>query len=335
MLDKTQQLEEGDVEVGQPTIKAQEYVSSLKQELYKPGLKVKRRAEIEEDLAKVAHARFIKIRGVVHYVLDEGPVDGVPVILVHGWDCSSFWWHNVTPILNKMGYRTINYDFRGHGFTDDNPIGDDDYSIETMVEDIEALRIFLGLNKFHMATFSLGAVISTAYAALYPQQVLSLSCFNFGLFNFHPLTVKVMPRVLHFAFSKMLRKLDQKNWRLLYYYCRLTLAKNPIDSRDILYGMLSLKCCSPRANLNSLSSIMSKQVLDKLPKWAAAVQTPTLLVPGSHDQVIGKKIPKNLAKIMPNCTYFEMPHCGHLILAEFPGHVSSMMDMFMSRASIR
>jgi len=321
-------------DISQPTAKAQDYANSLKIELNKKGLKSSRRAEIEEDLAKIASGHFELINGVTHFYLDEGPAQGEPVVFVHGWDCSSFWWHNVTADLNKLGYRTINYDLRGHGFTDDNPLGDEDYRLERMVEDLEALRIKLNLDKFHLATFSLGSVIATSYAARFPERVASLVCFNFGLFRYNAQIEKVMPRALSTIFSKVLKPVGPKSWRFVYAYVRMTLTKNPVDRRDILYGLLSLKDCSFRASYNSCRSIMSKEVLGPLPEWAASITAPTLLVAGSHDRVIGRRNSDALAKVLPNVTYFVMPKCGHLVLGELPEQVTALMTMHLGRSDL-
>jgi pimeloyl-ACP methyl ester carboxylesterase len=321
--------------VGEPTEKALDYVASLKQELARHRVKPNRRAEIEDDLAKISGADFVEINGLKHYVSIQGPEDGEPLVLVHGWDCSSFWWHAVLDDLNKAGYCTYNYDLRGHGFTEDNAPGDNDYSVDRYVEDLEALRQHYRLEKIHLATFSFGAVIATAYAAKYAQNTASLVCFNFGLFRYNPVVVKVMPHALTTVFSRVLRPVGPRSWQFVYGYARLTLTMNPVTKRDILYGLLSLKCCSPRACFYSCTSIMSKPVLDALPKWAASVTAPTLLVPGSHDRVIGKRNAEAMAKIMPNLTYFEMPKCGHLILAELPKQVAAIMSLHLGKASIK
>ncbi|MEI7556188.1 alpha/beta hydrolase [Candidatus Chlorohelix sp.] len=317
------------------TSKALDYIESLKRELQQPRLKAKRRAEIEEDLAKIAAGKFVEINGVKHFIMDEGPADGEAIILVHGWDCSSFWWHAITDKLNDNGYRTINYDLRGHGLSDENHPGNDNYSIKAYVEDLEALRQYFKLEKFHIATFSLGSVIAVSYAAKYPEHVASLTAFNFGLFRYNPIVVKVMPIALSTVFSRVLRPVGPKSWRFVYYYARLTLTKNPVDKRDILYGLLSLRDCSFRTSYNSARDIMSKPVLDELPLWCTAVKAPTLLVPGSHDRVIGKKNAKALANLIPNLTYFEMPKCGHLILAELPNQVVELMKMHLGKNSMR
>jgi pimeloyl-ACP methyl ester carboxylesterase len=312
---------------GRPTVKALEYATACQDELAKSKTSAVRRAELKEDLGKLERAHFVVLNQVNHYYLDEGPVTGIPVILIHGWDCSSFWWHSTTRALNAAGYRTINYDLRGHGFSDD-PV-EDDYRVATMVKDLTELAEHLGLEKFHLFSFSVGAVVAAAFAAQYPEKVASLAFFNFGLWSYNPRLEKIGPRALSTVFGRVLKKV--KAWQPVYGYVRLTLVKNPVARRDIQYGMLSLKDTSVRASYHAAHSVMSKEVLTQLPGWAKKLTMPVLLVPGSHDKVISLKSAKRLADLLPNCTFFVMPHCGHLILGELPDQVAALLKMHLER----
>ena len=312
---------------GRPTVKAVEYASLCRAELEKAD--ATRRAELEEDLNKLAQAHFVVLNEVNHYYLDEGPSDGPVIVLVHGWDCSSFWWHSVTAALNAAGYRTINYDLRGHGFTDD-PVGDQ-YSVGTMADDLAALATHLKLPKFHLFAFSVGALVATAYAAGQPERVSSLAFFNYGLFQYSPAVERVGPRALSFIFTRLLKRV--KAWQPVYGYVRLTLVKNPVSRRDIQYGMLSLRDISSRAAYGSAHSAMSKEVLEALPGWVASLKMPALLVAGSHDKVISRPSADRLAAALPDCTYFVMPHCGHLILGELPDQVATLLKLHLERNS--
>ncbi|HEX2916631.1 MAG TPA: alpha/beta hydrolase [Chloroflexia bacterium] len=315
---------------GTPTAKALDYEAACRAELALPSTGKQRRSELEEDLGKLKQARFIVLNGVNHFVLDEGPQDGPPVVLVHGWDCSSFWWHSVTRALNAAGYRTLNYDLRGHGFTDD-PV-EDAYSVEQMAQDLAALVEHFKLEKFHLIAFSVGALVASAYAPMAAQKVVSLAFFNFGLFQYNPRLEKFGPAALGFVFSRVLKKV--KAWRPVYAYVRLTLVKNPVSRRDIQYGMLSLKDTSPRAAYQAARSTMSREVLEELPGWIRSLQMPVLLVAGSHDKVISRKSAQNLAALLPNGTYYLMPHCGHLILGELPDQVVTLLKLHMERTAL-
>ena len=63
----------------------------------------------------------------MHYV-DEGPSDGIPVVLIHGNPTWSFMWRKLIPVLTDKGYRAIAIDHIGAGRSD-KPTKMSDYTI--------------------------------------------------------------------------------------------------------------------------------------------------------------------------------------------------------------
>ena len=51
--------------------------------------------------------------GLVLDVTDEGPIDGDPVVLLHGFPERRTCWAEVTPLLHPRGLRTFAVDQRG------------------------------------------------------------------------------------------------------------------------------------------------------------------------------------------------------------------------------
>jgi pimeloyl-ACP methyl ester carboxylesterase len=143
---------------------------------------------------------------------------------------------------------------------------------------------------------------------------------------------KLGPRSLSFVFSRLLKRV--KWWQPVYAYVRLTLVKNPVSRRDILIGMRSLHNTSPAAAYGAARSTMSKDVLGQLPNWAQKLTMPVLMVAGSHDKVISQKSAQKLARLLPNGTFFLMPHCGHLILGELPDQVITLLKMHIERSDL-
>ena len=47
-------------------------------------------------------------------VRDAGPIDGTPVLLLHGFPQDSRCWDAVSPLLHARGYRTLAPDQRGY-----------------------------------------------------------------------------------------------------------------------------------------------------------------------------------------------------------------------------
>jgi pimeloyl-ACP methyl ester carboxylesterase len=72
-------------------------------------------------------------------------------------------------------FTCVSYDLRGHG---DSPQPPTPYSLDQLVEDLEALRARLGHERIHVAGHSLGGMIGPAYALAHPQNTLSVALLS-------------------------------------------------------------------------------------------------------------------------------------------------------------
>ena len=74
--------------------------------------------------------------GLTVRVVECGPRDGRPVVLLPGWAVSAFTYRHQLPALGAAGYRATAVDLKGHGFSD-KPIGRGEYTFETMARHVE------------------------------------------------------------------------------------------------------------------------------------------------------------------------------------------------------
>jgi non-heme chloroperoxidase len=88
----------------------------------------------------------------LHYD-DRGPVDGPPVVLIHGWPLSARSWENQVPALISAGHRVITYDRRGFGDSSQPWSG---YDYDTFTADLHALIEQLDLSGATLVGFSMG-----------------------------------------------------------------------------------------------------------------------------------------------------------------------------------
>ncbi|KAK8024618.1 alpha/beta-hydrolase [Apiospora rasikravindrae] len=84
-------------------------------------------------------------KGVDLYYSSEGPEDGIPVLLLHGWVCDQTDWAFQIPFLLSLGFRVIGMDYRGHGHSS---VTDDVAKFDpvTLAEDAVALLAHLGIH---------------------------------------------------------------------------------------------------------------------------------------------------------------------------------------------
>lgn len=109
--------------------------------------------------------------GLTFDVRDEGPVDGDPVVLLHGFPERSTSWRIVAPLLHAEGYRTIAPDQRGYS-PGARPGRRRDYRVSRLVADVAALVEEVGA-PLHLVGHDWGAVVGWLLAAERPELLRS------------------------------------------------------------------------------------------------------------------------------------------------------------------
>jgi pimeloyl-ACP methyl ester carboxylesterase len=127
--------------------------------------------------------------GLVFDVVDEGPLDGEPVVLLHGWPERATSWREVTPVLNAAGFRTLVPDRRGFS-PGARPKRRRDYTLPKLVDDVVALIDEIG-GPVHLVGHDWGAVVAWTVAGHHPDRVRTLTAVSVA----HPAAfVKAMVR---------------------------------------------------------------------------------------------------------------------------------------------
>jgi len=95
---------------------------------------------------------------------------GPPLYMVHGIGSRRVTWNGLLPGLENH-FTCVRYDLRGHG---KSPIPPVPYSLDDLVDDLEALRVRLNHERIHVIGHSLGGQIGPAYARAHPQHAASV-----------------------------------------------------------------------------------------------------------------------------------------------------------------
>lgn len=108
----------------------------------------------------------------------SGPRHAPVVLLLHGAGGNGSSLRRIAGHLQRARYRTLSPSLRGHGESD---YRGEDFSVESVVLDIEQLLEKLGIGQVHIVGHSLGGRFAVAFAARLPERVRSVAVLDLGL----------------------------------------------------------------------------------------------------------------------------------------------------------
>ena len=106
--------------------------------------------------------------------LTSGPVDGIPVMLLHGFPSTAYQWRSQLVTLGDAGYRVFAPNQRGYS-SKARPEEAENYTYNLLIEDVIAMADALAWEKFHLIGHDWGAFIAWATAGFHPSRILSLT----------------------------------------------------------------------------------------------------------------------------------------------------------------
>jgi proline iminopeptidase len=102
---------------------------------------------------------------------------GQPCVYLHGGP--GYWsksFQHVTHDLLESNLKMVYFDQRGCGRSQHSPT--QEYSLTRLVDDLEELRQFLGLNKWYLMGHSFGGILAVNYAYKYPERTKGIILTN-------------------------------------------------------------------------------------------------------------------------------------------------------------
>lgn len=130
---------------------------------------------VHSQNANTEQGTLMDINGTSLFVKTVG--NGEPIIVIHGGPVldHSYLFPHLKPLME--GYRLIFFDQRLSGRS--SAVADSsDIRLSTFIEDIEALRTELKLQKVHILGHSWGGLLAMKYAIAYPSHINNLMLIN-------------------------------------------------------------------------------------------------------------------------------------------------------------
>ncbi|MFB6102067.1 MAG: alpha/beta fold hydrolase [Haloplanus sp.] len=146
----------------------------------------------------------VETNGVRLHVVQIGPDDGPPVVLLHGFPECWYGWHEVAPRLADAGYRVLVPDQRGYNDSA-KPSGVAAYRLPTLAADVAGLVDAVDADTAHIVGHDWGAAVAWWLALDHPQQVASLAALNVP----HP---TVMQRTLRRSWAQR-----RRSWYMAFF----------------------------------------------------------------------------------------------------------------------
>jgi pimeloyl-ACP methyl ester carboxylesterase len=111
------------------------------------------------------------VRMAFQDVAPTGTANGKTAVLLHGKNFFGDYWRDTAQVLAKNGWRVILVDQLGFGRSSKPEI---DYSFFTLAANTKALLTHLGITKVTLIAHSMGGMVATRFALMYPDSVTRL-----------------------------------------------------------------------------------------------------------------------------------------------------------------
>lgn len=256
--------------------------------------------------------RTVELNGLQFHYRDWGDPSAPPLVLLHGFTGHARSWDTFASSLQER-LRLLALDQRGHG----ESAYAGDYAPARMLEDVEAFRRALGLERFRLLGLSMGGRNAYAYAAARPEAVERLVIVDIGpeigkaglnrirtavqatsdVFQDPEEAVALMragnarapeAELRHRCLNNLIQRPDG-NWTWRY---------DPV-LRDPQRG---LPQADPEAGWQQLSQIAC----------------PTLLVRGEESDVLDREVADRMRREIRDCRFVEVKDAGHSVPLDSP-----------------
>jgi len=222
-----------------------------------------------------------------------------------------------SPLSKRM--QLVYFDHRGQGRSARG--AKESYTLENNVEDMEALRQYLGLGKIIVIGASYGGMVALTYASRYPEHVS------------HLIAIVTVPDYRFLDRAKAIlaergtdeqRAIAQRLWDgnfenedQLRDYFRITrtLYSYTADPNDPPPKAWNRAILSPDAINHAFGGFLrTYDVRDQLPNITA----PTLVIGARHDWICPPEFSEDIARRIPNADLRIFENSGHAIRADEP-----------------
>ncbi len=258
--------------------------------------------------------------GVRLRVLEAGPHDGRPIVLLHGWGASVYSYRGAIPTLADAGFRVVAADLPGHGLSD-KPWDLEQYTREGMTAAIAALLDALDVRDAVVVGVSMGGAIAAGLAIEHHPRVGRVALIDpvgFAPVRFISVAQMVMPLALRDYASFIVAK-PLVSWFLHLAYWD----QSRVTDDDVEQYWATASQPGFGAAVGACLHRFSWEPFGK--EQLAGVRCPVLVVLGTHDHLMVASEAR--ARDIPNLTVVYV-NGGHAVNEECPAETNAALLAF-------
>ena len=250
---------------------------------------------------------------VSYTISGEGP----PLYMVHGIGSRRVTWDDLLPGLEEH-FTCVRYDLRGHG---QSPVPPVPYSLDDLVDDLEALRLHLGHGRIHIIGHSLGGQIGPAYARAHPEHTASVVLLSTAAGRTADDSAKVQGVVARMRSEGVEPVL---NTLLDRWYTDRFIADRP----DAIANRIQQVLGTPEDVFLSVFDVYAGA---EMAPWLREVACPCLVMTGELDGGCNPRLNRFIADELPDAELVILDGLKHSILIEAPDRVLGPVRDFLLR----
>jgi pimeloyl-ACP methyl ester carboxylesterase len=263
--------------------------------------------------------------GLTFDVRADGPNDGAPVLLLHGFAESFHTWDAQIAALARAGYRAVAPSQRGYSArARPDPINTDNYIFDRLVDDPMQIASKLGLTRFHLVGHDWGGSIAWGIADRHHERLASLT---------------ILSRPHPNAFNRALATDGEQAQRSKHHKAFLEPDAADVvlaDDAKWLRERLAANGVPPDAIERHLAVLGNKEAMEAALAWYRArgairgplgpIRVPTLYIWGDADDTVGRAAAEGTVDFIAAPYRFEvLPGVGHFAADQAPERVCELM----------
>lgn len=261
--------------------------------------------------------------GMTFYHL-SGPDSGPPVVLVHGFSVPSYIWDSTAVALSGAGYRVLQYDIFGRGYSDRPDVTYGADLVDRQLGEIIDSAGFRG--PVHLMGLSYGGFVTGTFAGRHPERVRSLTLVDpaAGPWGSLPWFIRLpvigpmawqmmaVPGMADNQLSDFANPAEWPGWPGLY--------RTQMQFKGFGRALRSTAIFQSAVNMDSVYATVGAQAF------------PVALIWGVEDSTVSIKLSAGVREAIPRIQFHPIERAGHLPHMERTDVVNPILLEFLRNA---